>query len=77
MAPSSGHDYTDSRKPWDWQTKYPPEARTCINNEACILGGGLIVLLLLSGVSIALAGSVETISIRLGFLTSQPVLVRT
>lgn len=37
MAPSKGHDYTDNRPRWDWPTKYPSEARTCINREAFAL----------------------------------------
>jgi hypothetical protein len=70
MAPSSGQDYSDGRKLWEWNTKYPPQARTCINNEACLLAISLIVLILLSGLSVAAASSLGSISIALW--SSQP-----
>jgi hypothetical protein len=48
-------EYTDGRKPWDWKTKYPPEARTALRSEAWILGGSLLVSLFVSGFFLSLA----------------------
>jgi len=58
MKPPVGgdHDYTDGRKPWDWESRYPDEARRLMKTEACALIGMLIVALLLDGVCLGLAG---------------------
>lgn len=52
LKPRPGHDYTDSRVPWDWSSRYPSEARSQINLEAWILGG--LLLLTLLGASLCL-----------------------
>jgi hypothetical protein len=49
-------NYTDGRLPGEWESKYPDTARRRINQEACILGGLLLILLLSSGVLLGLAG---------------------
>ena len=50
------HDYTDGRKPWEWKSKYPDEARKEINAEAWVLVGMLAVFVLFAGVFLGLAG---------------------
>jgi hypothetical protein len=75
MAPSSGHDYSDGRKLWEWNTKYPSQARACINNEACLLAIWLIVFILLSGLSLAAASSLGSISIPLCSTKPQALII--
>lgn len=65
MAPSPGHDFTDKRKPWDWETRYPGKARRCINNEAFVLGGSLLFLIALAGLSLALAANDRSLVVAL------------
>ena len=48
-------EYTDGRLPWDWKSKYPPEARAILNSEAWILFAILLVSLFVSGVFLSLA----------------------
>ena len=50
--------------------KVSPQARGCINSEAGLLAIGLIVLILLSGLSLAAASSLGSISIP--FCSSNP-----
>jgi len=64
-------DYTDGRKPGDWKTRYPAEARKCINNEACILACALVVSAALSAVFLALAG--QSVQIPIEFLAEPNV----
>jgi hypothetical protein len=48
-VPGTNRDeYTDGRPLWDWKTKYPPEARSCLTNEAWILAALLLLSLLVS-----------------------------
>jgi hypothetical protein len=54
-APIGTKDYTDGRAPWDWQTRFPREARRAINCEAWTLAAVLIVTLVLSALAIWLA----------------------
>jgi hypothetical protein len=63
MAPSPGHDYTDNRLPWDWSSKYPPEARKYINREATLLAIALVLLLVVSGFALCLSGSFSNIAV--------------
>lgn len=74
MAPSSDHDYSDGRKLGEWNTKYPPQARSCINTEACLLAIWLIVLILFSGLSLAAASSRSSTSIPI-FSSDPQVLI--
>lgn len=53
---ASRNDYTDSRERWDWKTRYPPDARRCINNEAITLGTMLLLVVLLSAACFGLSG---------------------
>ena len=58
------HDYTDDRKPWEWKSRYPEEARKLINTEARVLLGMLAVSLLADGICLGLAG--QPVSIEAG-----------
>jgi hypothetical protein len=49
-------EFTDGRRQWDWETKYPKDARSCINTEACCLSIALLALLALDGLAIGLSG---------------------
>lgn len=73
MAPSKGHDYTDNRPPWDWPSKYPPEARKCINTEASILAGALVLLVICTGVALCFSGFLSSVSIPISSATNSPV----
>jgi hypothetical protein len=63
-------EYTDGRKLWDWQTKYPPEARRGLNREAWSLCGGLVLSLIVSGCLLGLAN--QSLDFPLHW---QPILV--
>lgn len=62
-------EYTDGRLPGDWVTKYPPEARRCINQEACALAAGMVFFSVIVGVLLGMSG--QTIVWPLDFLTKQ------
>ncbi len=69
-------DYTDSRPPGDWQSRYPKEARRGINVEACVLGLMFLVWVVLSGLFLGMAGTVLRIPMGwLGQATDNPTLV--
>lgn len=56
-------DYTDERPRWDWESRYPEEARQKMNAEAWVLVVALIVALCGAGFFLGLAGqhfSVDT-----------------
>lgn len=55
-------EYTDGRKPWEWKSKFPSDARKEIRVEAIILVIGLIVCVVLSGGSLALGDQVVRFS---------------
>lgn len=57
-------DYTDGRLAWDWDTRYPPEARQRMNTEAWVLIGMLATSLLGAGVCLGLSN--QLIAIGLG-----------
>ena len=49
-------EYTDGRKPWDWKSRYPGDARRQINIEASVLGGTLVVMLAGASLCLGIAG---------------------
>lgn len=49
------HNYTDGRKPWDWDSRYPPEARRLMNTEAWTLIGFLLLSLIGTSACLGLA----------------------
>ncbi|WP_428926863.1 hypothetical protein [Marinibacterium sp. SX1] len=59
-------EYTDGRKPWEWTSKFPSEARAEIKIEARILVGGLLVCVLLAGGFLALGNQVINFSADIG-----------
>lgn len=63
---NSDHDYTDGRAPWDWESKYPKEARGKINFEAAILGFILVAALLATGICLGRAGSTSNMDFGAG-----------
>jgi hypothetical protein len=63
-------EYTDGRLPGDWQTKYPAEARRCINQEACALALGMILFSTICAILLGMAG--QTIIVPLDFFAKQP-----
>ncbi|MGO4122884.1 hypothetical protein AB4Z01_00730 [Inquilinus sp. YAF38] len=67
-------EYTDGRLPGDWKTKYPAEARRCINQEALILSAILAVVTFLSGLFLSLSG--HSWQIPLSFLISDSDPIR-
>ena len=48
-------EYTDDRKPWEWQSRYPPEAQRRMNTEAYTLIAMLVLSLIGTGVFLGLA----------------------
>lgn len=74
MAPSKGHDYTDNRQPWDWPSKYPPQARKCINTEAGILASALVVLVILTGIALCFSGILSNVSVPISSATNSPAM---
>lgn len=58
-GPISGKDeYTDDRKPWEWESKYPPEARRGMKFEAYILGAMLVMVLVFESFCLGFSGQV-------------------
>jgi hypothetical protein len=53
---SARDEYTDDRKPFEWQSRYTPEARRGINFEAWVLSVSLLLVLLLTGIFLGLSG---------------------
>ena len=62
-------EYTDGRLPGEWKTKYPPEARRCINQEAAFLAAGMVLFCLGDGMLLGMSG--QTIIWQIGFLANQ------
>ena len=52
---AKANDYTDGRRPGEWESKYPADARRCINQEAFVLAALLVFLTLISGALLALS----------------------
>lgn len=65
-------DYTDGRKPGDWKSKYPKEARDCINFEACCLTAALVISVLASGFFLGMGD--QYLPMRLNSEHGPPVL---
>jgi hypothetical protein len=63
-------EYTDGRLPGQWETKYPPAARRCINQEACFLATGMIFFCIIDGILLGMSS--QTIIWPLDFLAKQP-----
>lgn len=61
----SGHDYTDGRSVWDWQSRFPVEARKQMTIEAWTLIGMLAFALVGAGACLGLAG--QPVKIELGY----------
>ena len=74
MAPSRGHDYTDNRPPWDWPSKYPPEARKCINIEAGVLAAALVLLVICGGLALCFSGSFSNVSVPISSAANSAVM---
>lgn len=55
-------EYTDGRKLWEWESKFPGKARGEIRIEAIFLVGGLVLCILLAGVFLALGDQVITLT---------------
>jgi hypothetical protein len=58
-VPGKTIDYTDGRAPYDWQSKFPAEARKHIYREAVLLAVTLLILICLTGVTLAFSGSIS------------------
>jgi hypothetical protein len=56
-------DYTDGRRPYEWQSKFPPEALQRINTEAYVLTGMLTITLLGAGVCLGLSDQTLAIAV--------------
>lgn len=64
MKPFGGeHDYTDGRKPGDWETRYPDEARKRMNTEAYVLVAMLVIAFLGAGICLGLSGQATFVPI--------------
>ena len=65
IKPSLGgqRDYTDGRKPWDWNSHFPLEARKLMNIEAYVLLAMLMVSILGSGIFLGLADQTSWIDL--------------
>ena len=53
-TPIKTDEYTDGRKLWEWQSKFPNEAQNAIKFEARVLISSLAVTLLLAGLFLGL-----------------------
>jgi hypothetical protein len=56
-VPGKTTDYTDGRAPYDWQSKFPVEARKHICCEAVILALTLLILICLTSIALVFSGS--------------------
>ncbi|WP_448657767.1 hypothetical protein ACPVPU_09850 [Sphingomonas sp. CJ99] len=65
MKPTLGgiQDYTDGRKPWEWESRYPAPARREMNVETRALLAMLIVSILGAGFCLGLADQNVSISV--------------
>jgi hypothetical protein len=55
--PGKTADYTDGRAPYDWQSKFPAEARKYICREALILAITLVISICATSIALAFSGS--------------------
>jgi hypothetical protein len=56
-TPGRTSDYTDGRAPYDWQSKFPAEARKHICREALILAITLVISICVTSIALAFSGS--------------------
>jgi hypothetical protein len=61
-VPGKTSDYTDARPPYEWQSKFPAEARKHIRCEAVVLAIALVILVCLTGSVLILSGSPYVVS---------------
>jgi hypothetical protein len=62
-VPGKTTDYTDGRAPYDWQSKFPTEARKHICCEAVILAITLLVLIGLTTVALVFSGATYPVAL--------------
>jgi hypothetical protein len=62
-VPGKSTDYTDDRAPYDWQSKFPVEARRRICWEAVILAITLLILICLTALALAFSGATYPIAL--------------
>jgi len=62
-------EYTDGRLPGDWKTKYPSDARRCINQEACVLALAMVFFCAICAVLLGMSG--QTIILPLDFIAGK------
>jgi hypothetical protein len=55
--PGKTTDYTDGRAPYDWQSKFPAEARKHICYEAVILAITLLIFICLTSIALVFSGA--------------------
>ncbi len=62
-VPGKAADYTDGRLPYDWPSKFPPEARKHIHREAIILAVVLVIAIALTAIALIFSGNTYPISL--------------
>jgi hypothetical protein len=62
-VPGKTTDYTDGRVPYDWQSKFPAEARKHIRCEAIILAITLLVLIVLTTIALVFSGTTYPVAL--------------
>jgi hypothetical protein len=62
-VPGKATDYTDGRAPYDWQSKFPAEARKHICCEARILAITLLVLICLTTIALVFSGAIYPVAL--------------
>ena len=60
--PGKTSDYTDGRRPYEWESKFPDEAKKHIRRESIVLAVALVVLVCLTGVALTLSGNPSVLS---------------
>lgn len=56
-------EYTDGRKLWEWESKFPKEARKEIRVEAIVLVCGFFLSIVLAGFALALGDQVAKVNV--------------
>jgi hypothetical protein len=62
-VPGNAIDYTDGRAPYDWQSKFPAEARKHIWWEGVILAVTLVVLICLTSIALIFSGTTYPVAL--------------
>jgi hypothetical protein len=62
-VPGKTTDYTDGRAPYDWQSKFPAEARKYICREAFILAITLVVLICFTTITLVFSGATYPVAL--------------